>query len=522
MKTKFTIVVAGGIACLCSGCGVTRQAMPSAFETPVAVGSAAETQTSPSTDTTDSAPSTVQSAFGQASSSPVSQPIQLAGFADEDTLLGDLLVQHDETSLPVAVDPISESTASAVPDGIATLDELIATAFGNNPAINELAATTQKAAGYRTQVTLYANPVVGYQGQQLADQGTDQHLVFVEQEIITGGKLRLNRAVLNEALRAQLQELEAQKMRVSTDIKTVYYDCLLTQQQMTLIDAFSKQLQRGVELADKRFEVGEGTRIDALQTKVQLKQLELDRRQKAATLRARLRELAAICGTPNRFIGGVGGETLPTAPEAFDWNTLATTIVASSPEYAAAHARIQQASAAVNRHEAQPIPNLMVQLGAGVDNGTGGNGMINIQAGAPIPLFNKNQGNIAAARAEYCRAVQEAERIENAIRARLAEASGEYDRASEAVQMYSGELLPAAQLSLDLAEEAYQAGEQDFIQLLVTRRTYFDTNLAYIASRGDLAIAKAKIDGYLLTGALNSVFDGSGDDSLRGLTFSQQ
>jgi cobalt-zinc-cadmium efflux system outer membrane protein len=148
--------------------------------------------------------------------------------------------------------------------------------------------------------------------------------------------------------------------------------------------------------------------------------------------------------------------------------------------------------------------------------------MINVQVGAPVPVFNKNQGNIAAARAEYCRAWQEAQRIDNAIRARLAVASGEYDRAAEAVKMYTSELLPFAQETLELAEDAYRVGEQDFIQLLVTRRTYFDTNLAFIAACGQLAIAQAQIDGYVLSGALNSVINQSGDDFLRGLTLGQE
>lgn len=52
--------------------------------------------------------------------------------------------------------------------------------------------------------------------------------------------------------------------------------------------------------------------------------------------------------------------------------------------------------------------------------------------------------------------------------------------------MYQKELLPAAQETLVLAEAAYRAGEQDFIQLLVTRRTYFDSNLAYIGARAQL------------------------------------
>lgn len=417
----------------------------------------------------------------------------------------------------VTVDPAN--AAGTLADG-ATLEELLSLAFASNPAIKELAATTQIAAGYRTQVGLYANPILGYQGQQLADAGTDQHLVFLQQQIITGNKLELNRAVLNEAVRAQLQELETQKLRVTTDIKSAYYDCVRIQKQLTAIDQFSKLLEQGVGAAKKRMEAGEASKIDLLQTQIQLKQIDLDRRQLVASLEARLREIVSLAGIPSMQLQSVAGE-LPELPATQDWKTIEEGLVATSPEYAAAQARIRQASASIRRHESQPLPNLGVQFGAGVDNGTN-SGMMNLQVGAPIPVFNKNQGNIAAARAEYCRALQEAQRIDNAIRARLAVASGDYARAAEAVNMYQKELLPAAQETLDLAEAAYRAGEQDFIQLLVTRRTYFDSNLAYIGARAQLATAQAQIDGYLLTGALNSVINNSGDDSLRGLTLGQE
>src|SRR5690606_15754092 len=105
-------------------------------------------------------------------------------------------------------------------DGAMSLGELESLALTHNPTIRELAATTQKAAGYREQVGLRPNPTVGYQGVQIADAGTDQHVAFVEQEFVTAGKLEGNRRVLNEALRAQLMELDARRMRVVTDVRS--------------------------------------------------------------------------------------------------------------------------------------------------------------------------------------------------------------------------------------------------------------------------------------------------------------
>ena len=83
-------------------------------------------------------------------------------------------------------------------------------------------------------------------------------------------------------------------------------------------------------------------------------------------------------------------------------------------------------------------------------------------------------------------------------------------------------ILPGAKEALTLAETAYKAGEMDFIQLLVARRTYFESNLQYVNAQSQLASARAKVDGFVLSGSLDAVIDRSGSDSLRGLTFGQK
>ena len=104
----------------------------------------------------------------------------------------------------------------------------------------------------------------------------------------------------------------------------------------------------------------------------------------------------------------------------------------------------------------------------------------------------------------------------------MAVVSKEYDTATAAIDLYSNDILPSAKESLDLANQAYQAGEVGFVQILLARKTFFDTNLKYVDAQAQLAGAQSKIDGFVLTGGLNSVRDDSGDSSLRDQTFSQQ
>lgn len=401
-----------------------------------------------------------------------------------------------------------------------SLEQFESIALSNNPTLRGMAATTQKAAGYRTQVSLRANPSVGYQGMQLADEGTDQHVAFVEQEFVTGGKLALNRRVLNEAVQAQLHELETQRVRVLSDVRSKYYEALAAQQRIELIHVFQSVADKGFELAELRKAALEGSQIDVLQAKVQKNEIDLAYQQAQIAFQAAWKELAALAGVADLSPGHLSGQ-LPQSEELLDWQSVSATILSSSPELQAAQARVRQARALLDRHGVQAIPNLTMQLGAGVDNATD-SGLINIQVGAPIPVFNQNQGNIAAARAEYCRAQMDVERIENSIAARLAAVSQSYQSAAIAVTKYSQEILPNADESMGLAEIAYKAGETNFTQVLIARRTYFDTTLQFIAAQTQLAQARARVDGFVLTGGLDPMNDQSGDDSLRGLTFGQQ
>lgn len=240
-----------------------------------------------------------------------------------------------------------------------TLEQFESLALKNNPTIAELVATTQKAAGFRTQVSLRANPTVGYQAVQLADQGTDQHTFFISQTIVTSNKLALNRSVLNENLRAQLFHLEAQKYRVATDIRVKFYEALAAQRRVELIQDFQSVSDKAVELADLRKQAEEGSQLDVVQAKVLKNEIDLQLRQARVRFNATWRELAALAGTPQMTPAYLQGD-LPQNVSPMDWNIVAADIVVSNPEYQAAQGRVTRARALICRHEAQPIPNLDV------------------------------------------------------------------------------------------------------------------------------------------------------------------
>ena len=85
----------------------------------------------------------------------------------------------------------------------------------------------------------------------------------------------------------------------------------------------------------------------------------------------------------------------------------------------------------------------------------------------------------------------------------LAAAFEQYANARQQVQRYQESILPNAQESLDLVVSAYRQGELPYLSLLTAQRTYFSSNLDYIAALRALRISVVELDGLLLRGSLN-------------------
>jgi len=412
-----------------------------------------------------------------------------------------------ETMLESAV------VAEVVTSSVWTLEAIESIALQQNPAVLQASASALKAMGYRNQVGRKPNPTIGYQASQLADEGTDQHVAFIEQDIVLGDKLCKNERVLSQEIQSQLWEVETQRFRVLTDIRQRFYEALAAQRRMELASEFEVVAAKGVSFAEARMEAKEGTRPEILQAEIQLKQVQLLSRQAEAAFKAAWKQLMATAGMPNVVQGTLDGQ-LANSAAARDWDTITTQILAASPEMQGARARLARARANVDRQQAQAIPNLSLLVSAGQDNGTN-SGMLNTQIGLPLPIHNKNQGNISAAQAEFCRASQDVRRTELAIESRLAEVTRDFESSAAAVEQYHREILPRAEETLKLAEEGYNAGEFDFLQVLIARRTFFDANLEFVSAQVSLAKASVLVDGQVLSGGLDSTRDTEFDSGLR-------
>lgn len=428
-----------------------------------------------------------------------------ATFSDTTAKAGaDAAIREPLTGEPIAqAEPVQPPPAQGM-----TLVELEETALRCNPAVAQAASRVEAARGRWVQAGLYPNPVAGYIGAEIGNDGQGgQQGSFVGQEIVTAGKLRLSRYVAEQEIRQAEWIWQSQRQRVLTDVRRGFYDVLVAQRAMELTEQLLRVGEEGVRSTKSLMKAKEVARADVLQAHIEAESarvlLERARNRHAASWR----NLAAVVGAanmpPQRLAGEVwDGLAVLTWEETYD------RLLAESPQLAAARAGVARAQATVNRECAQRMPNIDLQMAVQYDNATKDT-FATVQAGIPMPIFNRNQGNIRRAQAELAAAQTEVQRVQLDLQQRLAAVFEQYATARYQVEKYSQDILPSAQASLDLANKGYQQGEYNYLFLLTAQQTYFQTNLIYLDALRELRAAATAIEGNLLSGSLQT---GDGGD----------
>ena len=317
---------------------------------------------------------------------------------------------------------------------------------------------------------------------------------------------------------------QVRKHRVLNDVRLRFYEALGAQRRVEIAKDLVKVAKEGVSTAEQKLKAMRGTQADILQAKIDLNQVLILQKNAELDATAAWKRLTIIVGrtdiAPSKLVGALKTESRKIDPE-----TSTQRLLDESPQVQAARSRVQGARLAIARQETQPIPNLLTQLGAAHSNASGDN-VVNLQIGIPVPLFNRNRGNIATARAEYYRAIREAQRLELQLRDRLTIALRDYNKAKYQVERYEKDILPAAKENLDIVEKTYQGGQISFLRVLTARRSYFESNLQAVESRIALRQAEVILDGYVLTGGLTEVPNFAtrslSTAGQRGQSFSQQ
>jgi cobalt-zinc-cadmium efflux system outer membrane protein len=400
-----------------------------------------------------------------------------------------------------------------------TLEELQQMALQNNPTFAQADANIKSAEGRKKQSGLYPNPTVGYQGEQIRGgsfHGGEQGF-FVQQDIVLGGKLGLNRQIFHQELKQAETEADEQKLRVVTNVRMSYIQALAAQQTLELRNNLSKLADDAVETSHQLANVGQADAPDVLESEVEAQQAQLAVIMAEKNQQRVWTALAAVVGNPRLPLMRLEGklEDMPSVnPEE-----LVEKIVNESPAVKIAELGVKRAEASLIREKREPIPDLQLRggmqqngelLSAPNGRAVGLQGFADV--GVRIPIFDRNQGNIASAKADAERARREVDRVKLLLRERAASVVQSYTFSQTAVDRYKNQMIPRAQKAYEMYTKKYQAMAAAYPQVLIAQRTLMQLEVSYVTALENFATSSLSLQSYLLTDGLEAPSQPGGMD----------
>ncbi len=408
----------------------------------------------------------------------------------------------------------SQDTSNQPGQPTLTLEDLERMAMANNPTLAQAEAAVRAAEGRRKQAGLWPNPIVGYENEGLAfndlvRQFRAGHYFFAEQNIVTFGKLGKNKNIAAREKDQTVAEAEAQRWRVLNAVRMLYYEALGAQRMVDLRKQLLDLTREAVDISEELFNVGQADRPDVLSTEVESQRAEIDLMQAENELTRVWKVLAAVVSDrrlkPARLAGSIEAE----APMLNQEDMLAE-LLRDSPEIKAAMAGVARAKAVIAREKAEPKPDVFVFGRIGYSNdwaeffGGKTGWETEFGVGLRLPVFDRNQGNVAAAKADLVSAEKELQRVELSLRAHLADEFTLYLNSLGVAARYKREILPRAERAYELYLSKFRQMAAAYPQALISQRTLFQARAEYVNTLIGVWQNVTLLRGLLLTGGLDA------------------
>jgi cobalt-zinc-cadmium efflux system outer membrane protein len=283
-----------------------------------------------------------------------------------------------------------------------------------------------------------------------------------------------------------------QRYQLIAGIRQAYFDVLTLNQRIGILNGLVSLAEQSVATTQQLVKAQQLAPLDVVQLEVELGRLRVERDSAQKELPAALRRLATAVGVPTLALPGIIG-TLDVPFPDYELDRVQAYVLSVHPEVKSAVIGVDKARLILRRAEVQPIPNVTVGAGYVRQNQNQSNDWT-IGVSVPVPVWNRNQGNIQAARAALAEANKEIARVENDLADRVATAMREFAAAKQRVESLKS-LREKAGQALSIVREAKTTTT---LQRLESQRSLSQVDLEFNRALGELWKAASVISGLAL------------------------
>nr|WP_285864997.1 TolC family protein [Pseudomonas sp. BGr12]MDL2423637.1 TolC family protein [Pseudomonas sp. BGr12] len=373
---------------------------------------------------------------------------------------------------------------------VLTLDNALRAARDNNPELAAVRWDIDIAEGERRQAGVLPNPELGWEVEDTRS-GKQTTTVSVSQMFELGGKRGARLDVAGRDADIAALELERQGNVLRADVIAAFQAAVQAQEGLQLAEQSLQLSERGLQVVQGRVKAGSASPVEATRAQVQVSEVRLERGRAEQALTVAYQQLAAVTGAPMARFDSVEGRSDDDA--AVPSRTVLLERLEQTADMRLARLQIDQREAALALARTQRIPDLTVSVGSQYSE-TDRERINVVGLSLPIPLFDRNQGNILAAARRADQARDQRNGAELRLRSEVIQALAQWGTANQEVSAFERSILPSAQQAQDTATRGFERGKFAFLDVLDAQRTLVAARLQYLQSQAQRNEARMRLE----------------------------
>lgn len=371
------------------------------------------------------------------------------------------------------------------PAGIITLHQALTYALLHNPELAVHAWEIRAAEAEELQGSLFPNPEVEIEVEGVGGTGESSGFqaagttLQLSQLIELGNKRSRRTRIASLHSRLVGWDYEARRLEVFAKVANVFFDVLAAQRQLELADEVVRLSEEVLTTVTQRVEAGKDAPVKKIKAQVALSTVRIEQKHACQHLEWARKRLAAAWGSKSATFEQVIGPFAVILPVPSESQLLQ--LLAQNPEIARWAVEMEQRHAILDMEEARAIPDPSVlggiQHSKETDDATFVFGL-----SLPLPLFDRNQGEVLAAKHNIAKAQQQRRAAELAVYTAVIDAYQKLSNAFIEADDLKKDVLPGAQSAFDAVRQGYRQGKFNYLEVLDAQRTLFEAKGKYVES----------------------------------------
>lgn len=371
-----------------------------------------------------------------------------------------------------------------------TLEEAERQALEASPALRASEARVRIEAGQGLQVRRYPNPDLTLDSLRFTrDFSPKETILSLRQPVPYHGKRALDRertAALTEAAR---HDLERARLDLLLEVREGFYRLHYAAQVVEVQQDDLETVRSLSKAVEARVAEGDVAPFEALKATVEVRRAERELARARGDLAAQMASFNLLLGLPAETATRAAEPGLDLDPGAA-LPALQERALKHQPGILVEDELLLAAGFTAQRARREPRPDIAVGPTLGSEEGSR---FVGIGVSLKLPVWDRNQGAIAAAEAARDEAAARAAAVRLAVARLVAESYGRYQSARSQQLLYEQGLLAQGTALVEAAQKSYDAGESGVLEFLDARRTSLAVRQGYYLATLEAALAALQL-----------------------------